>query len=1077
MTTIAFDDPRDWQNPGVFDRNKEPAHATLVPYPDEALAWAGDRYASPYLLLLNGQWKFYWAPNPQSAPDSLAADDLDTSSWDDMRVPASWQTQGDYDPPRYTNVQYPFPIDTYPRVPEEDNPTAVYRTTFEVPAGWQGRRVFLTFEGVESAFHLWVNGQMVGYSQDSRLPAEFDVTHVVRPGANTLALRVVRWSDGSYLEDQDHWRLSGIHRDVYLWSAPAVHLRDFRVRTPLDAAYRDATLEVAGWLRNYGAEPARGYALEARLLDASGQAVLTETVADLSLAPGEERQVDLSPAVGNPLKWNAEQPNLYTLLLTVRDGSGAAVAVESCRVGFRQVDIRDGQILLNGVPIVFRGVNRHEHDPYLGKTVDEASMLQDILLMKQHNLNAVRTSHYPNHPRWYELCDEYGLYVIDEANVECHGRLAISDDPLFTAAYVARGTRMVLRDKNHPSILIWSLGNESGMGRNIDAEADAVRALDPTRPLHWEPIVRDPEMSRRVSDIIPPMYPTIERLLEFANDPNDDRPIFMCEYAHAMGNSCGNLKEYWEAIESHPRLRGGFIWDWVDQGLRQVAEDGTVWYAYGGSFGEAPHDSNFCINGLVNPDRRVHPSLLEYKKLMEPARVTVVDALAGRFTVTNRYDFSDLGNLRGEWSLLEDGVAIQSGALPRLTLRPGQSQTLSAPYRHPTVTPGAEYWLNVRFYLATETPWAPAGHEVAKSEFRVPLPVAEAAPPTLAAIPPVAMDDSDDALVIRGRGFEVAFAKCDGTISHFRRDGVDLLAAGPQANIWRAPTDNDGVSSRRVLETLRAEGREPTIEVLDEIRGVGISTRPRHLHDARWRAAGYNALTPSLREFRARQTRAQVVEVAVRADLLDPKGQVAFAVDYTYTIIGNGDVLIDTHLVPAEGLPELPRIGLTMTVPGGFEEFTWFGRGPEETYADRKASALVGRYAGTVDEQYFPYVYPQENGNKTDVRWAALCSESGAGLLATSLPSHDTPTINVSAHHYTAADLTRATHLHELRRREEITLNLDLVQSGLGGESCGPGTLPQYLIPPVETRFALRLRGLAAGEDPATLARVQPPAH
>ncbi len=1074
MADDALCNAPDWQNPGMFGRNKEPAHATLIPYSSTGQAARGERYSSPWLKLLNGTWRFHWAPNPKGAPDGLAADDVDTSSWDDMVVPSSWQTQGAYDPPRYTNVQYPFPIDNYPRVPEADNPTAVYRTPFSVPEDWVGRQVFLTFEGVESAFHLWLNGQSVGYSQDSRLPAEFNVTRYLRPGENTVAARVVRWSDGSYLEDQDHWRLSGIYRDVYLWSAPAVHLRDFRVRTPFDTAWQNATLELTAWVRNYGADGAAGHTLEAILLDAAGQVVLREGVPCPDLAAGEERALHVSHPVSAPRKWNAEQPNLYTLLLTLRDPSGSLVEVESCRVGFRQVGIRAGQLLVNGVPIMLRGVNRHEHDPLKGKTVDEASMLQDILLMKQHNLNAVRTCHYPNHPRWYELCDEYGLYLIDEANVECHGHLATSDDPLFTAAYVDRGTNMVVRDKNHASILIWSLGNESGMGRNIDAEADAIRALDPTRPIHWEPIVRDAGMSRRVSDFVPPMYPTIERLVAYAEDPTDDRPVFMCEYAHAMGNSCGNLKEYWEAIDSHRRLRGGFVWDWVDQGLRQVTEDGTVWYAYGGDFGETPHDGSFCINGLVNPDRTVHPSLLEYKKLMEPVRVAAVDALAGRFTVTNHYDFDDLSNLRGQWAFLEDGLALQSGELPTLTLAPGTSATLSAPYRAPTVVPGAEYWLNVRFVLAEATPWAAAGQLVAWSQFRLPLGAFQDAEAPLSAAPALSVHDADDALTVRGHGFEVAFAKCDGSIRSFHRVGTNLLLAGPQANVWRAPTDNDGVSSERILSSLRAEGREPTLALLDEIRGVGSPARPRHLLAARWHTAGYDALTAVLRDFRATQIRAQAVAVEVRADLLNPRGERVFAVAYRYTVLGSGDVVVETRLVPEAGLPELARIGLTMTLPGRLERFDWFGRGPEETYSDRKASAMVGRYGGTVAEQFFPYVCPQENGNKTDVRWAALRAADGAGLLTTSVPALKTPLLNVSAHHYTAADLAAARHWHELKPREEITLNLDLVQSGLGGESCGPGTLPQYLVQPVETRFALRLRGIAPGEDPAVLARRQP---
>jgi beta-galactosidase len=1070
MSTADTREPRDWQNPAMFGRNRVPMHATLAPYPDPALAAAGDRYHSPWVRLLNGEWKFRWAACPDAAPASLAAADVDDADWDRIAVPASWQTQVAYDPPMYTNVQYPFPIDDYPRVPEGDNPTAIYRREFTVPATWAARRVFLTFEGVESAFHLWVNGEEVGYSQDSRLPAEFDITRYLHPGTNVLALRVYRWSDGSYLEDQDHWRLSGIHRDVYLWSPPDVHVRDVRVRTPLDVAYRDATLDLLAWVENAGTDET-AVTLDVQLLSPAGERVFTERLA-VPLAAGEEREVALEREVANPLKWNAEEPNLYTLLLTLRDEAGEVIEAESVRVGFRQVDIRDGQILVNGVPIVFRGVNRHEHDPHKGKTVDEASMLQDILLMKRHNLNAVRTCHYPDHPRWYELCDEYGLYLVDEANVECHGRLETSDDPLYTAAYVERGVRMVLRDRNHPSVIIWSLGNESGMGRNIDAEADAVRALDPTRPIHWEPIVRDASMSRRVSDIIPPMYPTIERLVAFAEDPNDDRPVFMCEYAHAMGNSCGNLREYWEAIEAHPRLRGGFIWDWVDQGLEQVAEDGRVWFAYGGDFCEEPHDGNFCINGLVSPDRTVHPALLEYKKLMEPARIEALDALAGTIRVTNHYDFATLAGLRGEWALEEDGRAIQSGALPALAIGPGESATLTVPFQQPEgLTPGAEYWAVVRFRLAHDTLWAEAGHLVAWSQFRVPFPTRRVAPAAPGEMPGLRMTDTAAALTVEGEGFSIVLDKGEGTLRSFRRGDVELLAGGLRFSPWRAPTDNDATSSERVLAALEAEGRAPTLDVLDEIRGAGTSARPRHLHEARWRAAGFPVLVQTVTGVDVAQPSPQVVTATVRATQRPPTGDTGFDVTYTYTILGSGDVVVRTRVRPVGRLPELPRVGLVLDVAEGFETFTWFGRGPEETYADRKTSALVGRYSGTVDEQYVPYVRPQENGNKTDVRWAALTNDAGAGLLAAAMPGKDTPVLNVSVHHCTTDDLTAAQHLHEVPRRPEITLHLDLVQSGLGGESCGPGTLPQYLIPPRETEFAIRLKGLAPGDDPAALAR------
>jgi len=1041
MSPTAEQQANDWENPRVFQRNKEPGHATLMPYADAAQALLGDRYASPFCKLLNGTWRFRQSLGPAQAPRGFETLEYDDAGWDEIQVPGNWQLQGDYDPPMYTNVQYPFAIDECPRVPD-DTPTGSYRATFTVPGAWDGRKVFLVFEGVESAFHLWVNGYPVGYSQDSRLPAEFDITPYVRRGTNVLAARVYRWSDGSYLEDQDHWRLSGIYRDVYLWSAPAVHVRDYVVTTPLDDDYRDAELRLTAQVHNYGQVPVGGHTLDVQLHNPDGQHVLTEHLPVPDVPSGAEVALSHVATVINPLKWTAEKPNLYTLLLVLRDAEDGVVEALSCRVGFRQVEIRDAQLLVNGVPITVRGVNRHEHDPLRGKTVDERSMREDILLMKRHNLNAVRTSHYPNHPRWYELCDEYGLYLIDEANVECHGRLQTSREPEWEAAYIDRATRMVLRDRNHPSVIIWSLGNESGMGSNIEAEAAAVRALDPTRPVHYEPILREPRRPSRVSEIIPPMYPHIERLVALAEDPEDDRPVIMCEYAHAMGNSCGNLKEYWEAIESHRRLQGGFIWDWVDQGLLQVAEDGTEWFAYGGDFGEEPHDGSFCINGLVHPDRTPHPSLLEYKKVIQPVRVHAVRVAEGVLEVENRYDFSSLSHLVGRWLLLADGEVIQRGELPPLHLAPGERTTVTLTMEKPVLRPGTEYWLVVEFLLAQDTLWAEAGHLVAHEQFLVPWDVPDEAPISLSGLPTLHVADTEETLSIRGEGFVAVFAKGDGTLRSWRQEGQELLAGGPRLNLWRAPTDND---ARRMASL--------------------------------WRGAGLDRLVERLIAFDVDQPAPQAVVVRVRtlahAPDLDPQ-MAGFTVTYTYTFFASGDLLIETHLTPQGDLPPLPRVGLQMTLPEGYEQFSWYGRGPHESYADRKESALVGVYSGSVDEQYFPYVMPQENGNKTDVRWAALRDDQGSGLLVAGVPTAGTPLLSVSVHHFTAQDLTLARHTYELTRRPEITLNVDLMQSGLGGESCGPGTLPQYQVPPEEYGWTVRLLPLAPGDDPVALSKCFP---
>jgi beta-galactosidase len=584
--------PKDWENPQVVGRNKQPAHATLLPYADVATALAGERNNSPYFKLLNGNWQFHFAPTPAAAPEDFYLLDFDSHGWNSIPVPSNWQMLG-YGIPRYLNPDYAFDKSNPPHVQEDTNETGSYRTTFTIPDHWQGRQVFIVFDGVDSAFYLWVNGVEVGYSQDSRLPAEFDLTPYIHTGENTLAVRVYRWSDGSFLEDQDMWFLSGIFRDVYLFAAPKIHIRDFWVRTDLDAQYRDAVLKLRVHIKNYTNAAVEGYQVEAALIDENNQPTGSQAIAPVLVDAGNEVILELSENVANPKKWDGEHPNLYRLLIQLKDAKGDILEVERCRVGFRSVEINDGKVLINGVPIYFRGVNRHEHDPVHGHVVTVESMIEDILLMKRFNINAVRTCHYPDDPRWYDLCDQYGIYLIDEANVESHGLWdRFTKDPEWELAFVERGSRMVERDKNHPSIIIWSLGNESGEGPNHAAMADWIHQHDPTRPIFYDSGDRAPYL-----DILSKMYPKLDVLARAAQEPGETRPFIMCEYVHAMGNSPGNLKEYWEVIEAHPRLRGGFIWDWVDQGIRQVTKDGIEWYAYGGDFGDEPHSSTFCCNG------------------------------------------------------------------------------------------------------------------------------------------------------------------------------------------------------------------------------------------------------------------------------------------------------------------------------------------------------------------------------------------------------------------------------------------------------------------------------------------------
>lgn len=1143
----------DWDNPQLLGRNKEPAHATLMPYAtiDEALA--GQRHASPYSKLLNGAWHFYWSPTPAAAPVAFHQPDFDVSGWELTPVPSNWELQpgftekgiNKYDPPVYSNITYPFDISNLPAVPADDNPTGCYRTTFTVPAAWAGRQIFLTFDGVDSAFHIWVNGQAVGYSQDSRTPAEFNITPYLQAGENLLAVRVYRWSAGSYLEDQDYWRLSGIYRDVYLWSAPAVHIRDFAVETELAGDYRNANLRIRATLHNYGEATQSDCLFEAQLFDADQQAVLPAPLTKATaVATGADHTVAVSAVLTDPRLWSDERPYLYTLVLRLKDTTGHITEIESCKVGVRMVEIMDGQLCVNGKPLVIKGVNRHEHEPDTGHVISEENMLRDIKLMKQFNLNAVRTSHYPNLPRWYELCDEYGLYVLDETNIETHGvwdRLA--KDPIWEDNFVDRVRNMVERDKNHACIIGWSLGNESGYGPNHDAMAAWLREREPSRPVHYHPAEEAP-----VTDIIGPMYPPVSRIIELAQKP-DNRPIIMCEYAHSMGNSTGNLKEYWEAVDQYPRLQGGFIWDWKDQGIRRFtegaspradapsSEEGVEWFAYGGDFGDKPNDANFCFNGLVGPTAEPHPGLWEYKKILEPVRVAAVDLAAGLFTVSNHYRFMDLSGLAIQWRVERDSELVTSGALPSLTTAPGASDSLQVPLPSLPAASG-EVWLTISFALKTATPWAPAGHEIAWAQFLLGQgTTTDDRRQTTAVAPQVA--ETETTVTVTGAHFALVLDKGSGRITHYVSDGQPRLVAGPRFQFWRAPTDNDdntwgdqkmAIRWREVgldalqesVRTVTTKTNGDTVEItvhsdfagqvdlekvaaqswqgqLAQLRqmlthlmtaeqvgqvaehfGIDYATLPGASHadrvhrlvDELDRRDAISQLLQQL-DFLAQGPFAQFIPAEVKTLLAQsaaippeqlklafaPKDVARFACTLTYVIDGSGVLDLQAQVTPGGSQPlALPRIGLTMTLPAGLETFTWFGRGPHESYSDRKLGAKIGRYCGTVADQYVVYQMPQENGNKTEVRWATLTDETGNGWRVAGGAS----LLDVSVHHFTAEDLTKAMHTYELPWRDEITLNVDYAQCGLGNASCGPGVLPQYLLAPTPVRFSVRLEPLTS---------------
>ena len=1053
--------PLEWQDPAIVGVNKEPPRATFTIYPDEALAKAGKREASPFYKSLNGDWKFFWVPNPGDRPVDFHRPGFDDAAWKTIRVPSNWQFEG-YDVPIYVNITYPWGVPDPPHIPANNNPVGSYRTRFAVPSSWTGRDVYITFDGVESAFYLWVNGERVGYSEDSRTPAEFNITKYLKDGENLLAVEVYRWCDGSYLEDQDFWRLSGIFRDVTLWSAGPLHVMDLHVRTELDAAYRDAELKVEVRVRN-GSAAAKTFNVRASLLDAQGVEAGRASAAVERLPAGQAATAAMVQAVGAPKKWTAESPHLYTLIVSLIDDGGQVLEAIRQKVGFRKVELKDGQLSVNGRPILIKGTNRHEHDADTGHHVTVEQMLRDVRLMKRHNLNAVRTSHYPNDPAWYDLCDQYGLYVIDEANIESHGMgyaptRTLGNNPAWKAAHMDRTARMVERDKNHPSVIIWSLGNEAGDGVNFEATSAWVHQRDPSRPVQYEQAGL-----KAHTDIVVPMYMRPAAVARYGST-RQTRPLIECEYAHAMGNSTGNFREYWDLFYSNPQLQGGLIWDWVDQGIRtrippagarqdhperkllpgpefqlgfRRVDKTDTYLAFGGDFGpiDVPSDFNFCMNGLVNADREPHPGLLVVKRNYQYVHVKPADLAAGKVTITNWHDFTPLDDvLAGRWAVQADGETVASGAIPPLALGPRDSREVTLPLPPITPRPGAEYFLDLSFRLKADAPWGGRiGDEMAFDQFKLPVGrPAVPAPPTPGA--KLALTDGADGVTVTGQTFTAYFDKATGTMASLRYRGTELVQQPLVPDFWRAWTDND--------------------------RGARLQTRLNlwRLASESWEVKGVTA---------AHAPGGQVV-VSVNAAI--PVISSAYTV--SYTLFPSGDIYVEGSFTPGtDNLPMLPRFGMQMAMPAGFEQVSWFGPGPEETYADRN-EARVGRHSGTVDGQWTEYSKPQENGNKVDVRWLAVTNARGVGLLAAGMPH-----LSAAVRHYTHEDIWNAKHAYELTRRPETYINLDDRQMGVGGDdSWGALAHEPYRLPakPYSYRFRLRPFSTALDGAPGALAKKAP---
>ncbi|MEI7633900.1 MAG: glycoside hydrolase family 2 TIM barrel-domain containing protein [bacterium] len=1020
--------PPEIENERILGINKEPAHATLMPYASLAQALAGKRHESSWRRSLNGVWKFNWVARPEERPADFYKPGFNVSAWREIPVPSNWQVHG-YGTPYYRNLGYTIQKD-WPRVMtepprdytayEERNPVGSYRRDFDAPSDWKGRRVFLTFDGVDSAFFLWINGEKVGYSVNSRNAAEFDVTDYVKHGQkNVLAVEVYRYCAGSYLEDQDMWRLSGIFRNVTLWSAPQVHVRDYFIRTELDAQYRDATVIVTARTRNYGNNAVDARKITAKLYDADGRLV-TGAITGRDVPPlgsGEETTIELKFSVANPDKWTAETPSLYTTVLTLSDDQGRD-EILSARTGFRTVEIKGRVFMVNGVPVKLKGANRHEQWPETGHAITEEQMIRDLELLKQCNCNHVRTSHYSDDPRWYELCDEYGIYLVAEANVECHGYYGVLDrEPRYETAIVDRNIANVQSFKNHPSVIMWSLGNENGGGSNMVSALKAIKAIDTSRPAHFESFGIG---AKNPADVDSAMYTHPNDVLKIANDTALTKPFYMCEYAHAMNNSMGSIGDYNDLFDKYPPLMGGAIWEWQDQGLWNRRNPARQFIAYGGGFGEKPNDHYFIHKGVVFSDRSLKPHYPEVKKAYQWIGFEADDLARRKVRVRNKHAFISLGRFKGSWTVSEDGRVIDKGIIKRLNVAPGEDEVITIPFKQIVSKPGADYHLRLSFKLSKNERWARAGYEAASEQFR--LPVERCVPAhEQASHESLKLEQDDKQVQVTGGQFAVTFDKTEGVMTRLIRDGMNLLAAGgsPRLHLWRAQHRNDD-----------------------------------NWAAGEWSKFGLRSLRWKVSSFEAGRTGASTVQIRV---VMRGEGESGFSVIHaaTYTIHGDGSIVADNSITP-QG-PRIPfgRLGVRMRLDKRLNRLTYLGRGPMENYSDRKRGSDVGIYSSTVRQQLTPYAKPMECGNHEDVKWAELTGKGLPGLRAKPVDG----VMQFSALPYTDDIFDPLEYSADLPRSAVTVLCLSARTLGVGSNSCGPRPLDSYLLwsDPAAFTYTLRL--------------------
>ncbi|MCE9679460.1 DUF4981 domain-containing protein [Shewanella sp. AS1] len=1004
----------DWENPAVFDIGSLPDRAFFASYPDKQAALAGDDRGSSHYHSLNGEWHFNFVEKPSLRPTDFYAENFDVSKWPLTPVPSNWQLQG-YDYPIYVNHGYGFPKNK-PFAPEY-NPVGSYRRDFTVDEKWQDKRIILHFGAVRSAFYVWVNGQKVGYSQDGKLPAEFDITSLVKAGNNSVAVEVYRWSDGSYLEDQDMWRISGIQRDVFLQVVPKTQLWDFHAKTKLINDFKDGSLALDVDIENTLTEPAKA-TLTAQMFD--GEQLLWQEQSELEVAGNQKAQATFNQQFANVTPWSAEVPKLYDLILTLSI-PGQEEQVVRQPIGFKNVKIENGLLKVNGQPIIIKGVNRHEHEPATGQVVSREGMLKDIELMKLNNINTVRASHYPNDPYWYQLCDQYGLYVIDEANVESHGyefeQDGLGNDPQFKAAILDRVHGMIERDKNHASIISWSLGNEIGPGPNIRAAYLLAKELDDNRIVQYE--TRADWYKEKMTDVVGWMYANREEISDKYLGKYPDTPFIWVEYAHTMGNSGGNLKELWDFVYEHPQFQGGSIWDWVDQGLYQTNDKGETYLAYGGDFEPegVRNANNYLANGLIGADRVPHPVLYEVNKVYQNIHVEQLEN--GKYRVINRNFFRDLSYVQPVWSLLEDGKVVASGELAKMNTAPQQEAEISLDVAGRYVKqPGHEYLLDLKFLLNEQEGIIPQGHPVATEQFILqPKQTQE----VLADADDLKVTQANNVIQVSSGKNSVAFDKGTGRLSSYRIDGTELIKEGLFPNFWRAMTDKD--NGNRLWE----------------------------------KSAAFYKDAPE---------KAQVI--AVDVDKADGKAKIDFTLHFPtlnsnatieYLVGKDASVAINYIAKLEKSLPEMPRFGLKMQLPEGFESVTWYGRGPWENYQDRKSAADLGIYQSRVTDFYTPYIRPQENGNRSDTRWLEITNAAGVGLKLVGEPKFD-----FTAHHNTIADfdypkIGANRHSTDIKPRPLTELIIDLRQRGVGGDNTWGSTPyePYRLLPSKQQEYQLQL--------------------